>query len=155
AGVQDDFNQLRVPFDDSGRVGTLNVRIFQGRITVKAYEGKDVAIEARGRNAREILPPAGDIQGLRRLSTPRGLVATEENNVISLRSERPGNVDLDIQVPSKTNLKLDSMVGGNVLVEGVEGDIEVNNMNGSVTLTEVGGSVVAHSTNGKVLVTMK
>src|SRR5262249_3926412 len=43
----------------------------------------------------------------------------------------------------------------NMVIEGVDGDIEANNTNGNLTLTDVAGSVMAHSTNGNVIVTMK
>src|SRR5262245_20336907 len=69
-GVQNDFNQLRVPFDDPARIGALQVRIFSGRITVRAYEGKDVVIEASGANARDLVGPPRGAEGLRRLSGP-------------------------------------------------------------------------------------
>jgi hypothetical protein len=153
-GVENDFNQVRIAFDDPARVGLVQVRIIQGQITVKAYDGKDVVIEASGANPRELVGPR-EAEGLRRLSTRGGLAAIEENNVITIRSERMNNMNLTIQVPTRTNLKLDAEVGGNIVVEGVEGDIEVNDTLGNVTLTGIGGSVVAHSTNGRIQVAMK
>jgi DUF4097 and DUF4098 domain-containing protein YvlB len=59
-------------------------------------------------------------------------------------------VELVIHVPSRTNLKVSGTNGGQITVEGVDGDIEVNNVNESIALTNVSGSVVAHSTNGDV-----
>ena len=54
----------------------------------------------------------------------------------------------------KTSLKLKTVNGGKISVEGVSGDIEADNTNGSVMITDVSGSVVASSTNGKVTVSL-
>src|SRR5262249_13336595 len=93
-------------------------------------------------------------QGLRRLTTGTFAVS-EENNVVSVRGSHFDRVDVEIQVPATTNLKIQSDLGGRLNVTGIQGDIEVTNLNGTVTLTDVSGSVVTHSTNGRVLVTMK
>jgi len=62
--------------------------------------------------------------------------------------------DLNIEVPLKTNLEISTVNGGEITVEGVDGDLEVGNVNGGITLTRVGGSVVAHTTNGDVKVSL-
>ena len=156
AAAQNNPEQIRVPFSDPGRPGTLEVRIFEGDVTIRAYEGREVIVTVRGnRGARSLIRPNTEAQGLRRL-TNGGFAATEDDNIVSIRNDRPGDeTDLDIQVPMRTNLKLGSNVDGDVVVEAVEGDIEVNNLNGGVTLTNVAGSVVAHSMNDDVKVTMR
>jgi hypothetical protein len=59
------------------------------------------------------------------------------------------NVDFDIEVPLKTNVKL-STVSGDISVTNVEGVLEANSMNGDLSLATVAGSVVAHTVNGDV-----
>jgi hypothetical protein len=59
------------------------------------------------------------------------------------------NVNFDIEVPLKTNVKL-STVSGDISVTNVEGILEANSMNGDLTLASVAGSVVAHTVNGDV-----
>ena len=59
------------------------------------------------------------------------------------------NVDFDIEVPLKTNVKL-STVSGDISVTNVEGVLEANSMNGDLALASVAGSVVAHTVNGDV-----
>ena len=73
---------------------------------------------------------------------------------MSIAGDRFTNLDMDIQVPARTNLTLRTM-NGQVLVEDVDGDIEATSMNGSITLTRVGGAVVAHAMNGKVLAALR
>ena len=156
-GAQDavDPDRQTVRLTDPNRPGTVQVRLFQGSMTVRAYDGKDVIITARGSTRRSYAFGRNPrTEGLRRLSSG-GLSLNEENNVVSIRDDSFDNLSLDIQVPVKTNLKLDATITGNLLVERVDGDIEVTSLNGGVTLTNVAGSVVAHSTNGGLLVTMQ
>jgi hypothetical protein len=148
--AQDRPNEIRIPFTDATRPGTLQVRAFSGRMTITVHEGNDVIVS--GRDVRTAQTAAS--QGLRRLSGS-GFAADEENNVVSVRTERFGDSTLEIRVPMRTNLKVGFDVGGNLNIDTVEGDIEVNNLNGNITLTNVGGAVVAHSTNGNVRVSMR
>jgi putative adhesin len=154
--AQSDTNRLTVPFSDPSRPGTVNVSLFQGGITVRASTGRDVIVvsESRVSNSRD--QPSGKGAGLRRLSQPAGLAVTEENNVMTISSGRlMGGSDVDLQVPARTNLKLSTVNGDQILVERIEGDIEVTAVNGSIMLTDVAGAAVVHSTNGEVKVTLR
>ena len=154
--AQADANRLTVPFSDPSRPGMVNVSLFNGAITVRASAGRDVIVITNGRritNSRE--QPSGKGTGLRRLSQPVGLSVTEENNVMTIGSGRLTGGDVDIQVPAKTNLKLKTVNGDDILVERIEGDIEVTSLNGQITLTDVAGAVVAHATNGDVKVMLR
>jgi hypothetical protein len=147
---------ITVAFSDPSRPGTLKVHLLNGGITVNAYNGKEVIIHSRAKTSRgqERTPP--ESQGLHRLdSSASGVRVEEENNVMSISTPISNSVDLDIQVPTKTNLSLKTLNGGAILIEGVDGDIEANNNNGRVTLTDVAGSVLAYSINGNVLATLK
>lgn len=62
-------------------------------------------------------------------------------------------VDLTIQVPYSTSLKLNAFNDGDIVVEKVSGEMEVNNHQGALKLTDVSGAVVAHTFNGDVNVT--
>jgi DUF4097 and DUF4098 domain-containing protein YvlB len=154
-----DPNRLTVPFSDPARPGFLKVSLVQGSITVKAHSNRDVVIttidrQGRASNRRQA---ETESQGLHRLDdTATGLSVDEENNVMNVTTgswNRSAN--LEILVPTRTNLKLNTVNGGAINVEGVEGELEVHNDNGPVSLTDVSGSVVAHSTNSTVTVTMR
>jgi hypothetical protein len=155
--AQSEGNRLTVPFSDPSRPGTVNVSLFQGGITVRAGTGRDVIVvssEARINNSRD--QPSGKGAGLRRLSQPAGLAVTEENNVMTISSGRLlGGSDIELQVPARTNLKLSTVNGEQILVERIEGDIEVTAVNGSIVLTDVAGAAVVHSTNGEVKATLR
>jgi hypothetical protein len=148
-------DRLTVPFSDPSRPGTVRVNAIHSGIVVKGSTGRDVVIRSmRLENSRPSSPPPADAGRMRRLSPPRGVTVQEENNVISIRSEWVFPTgDIEIGVPSKTNLSLHT-VTGEMTVEDVDGEIEVNDVNGSIKLTNVSGSIVAHTTNGKVAATV-
>ena len=151
-GVQEDAdpNRLTITLSDPDRPATVQVRALQSDITVNAYAGRDVIITADD----DVFTPNPDAQGLRRLTAGGGFVVDEENNVVSIRSSnRFDSTNLSIQVPTRTNLQIESTFGG-IDIEGIDGDIEVTGMNDNITLTNIAGSVVAHSQNGDLQVTM-
>jgi len=149
-------DRLTIPFSDPSRPGTVRVNLISGGITVKGYAGKEVIVEARVEND-ERRNSRAEAKGLKRIpNTSTGLSAEEENNVISLSTGSVfRDVDVVLQVPSRTSLMLKTINDGDVIVERVEGEIEVNAINGDVTITQVSGSVVAHATNGDMKVTMQ
>ena len=72
-----------------------------------------------------------------------------------MSSDSPNRaLSFEIEAPARTNLKLSTVNGGEILVENIEGDLEVSNVNGSITLNGVAGSVVAGTTNGSVRATL-
>jgi Toastrack DUF4097 len=152
----DDPNRMTVMWSDPSRPGLLKVNLLSGGITVKTHEGQEVIIEARAGRRRR--PAPAESAGLRRIDTgTAGLIVEEENNVMSVGTNwfSFNSADITIQVPARTNLSLKTLNGGNILVDGVEGEIEVTNLNGGVTLNNVAGSVVAHSMNGKVVAALR
>ena len=154
-----DPNRLTVAFSDPSRPGLLKVNLLQGTITVKAHNNNNVVInttDGQGRTSSRRQAEA-ESQGLRRLeNNASGLSVDEENNVMNVSSGSwSRSANLEILVPTRTNLQLKTVNGGPITVEGVEGDLEVNNQNGPVAMTDVSGSVVAHSLNGAVTVNMK
>jgi len=148
-------DKVSVPFSDPSRPGVLKVSLMSGGVTVKGYNGKEVVVEARPRSREESRSDTRS-GGLRRiLNNSTGLSVEEENNVMSVGTGFMNHtVDLTIQVPLRTSLKLKCLNDGDINVEQVEGEIEANNTNGSVTLTNVSGSAVAHALNGGVKVSL-
>lgn len=151
ASAQQEAGTLTVPFSDPNRPGRLRVEVLQGTINVRGADRRDVAIDVRGGSARRALRPPNPPGGLRRLNQGPSFTVDEDGNELRVESpsfNRP--LDIDVQVPRRTNLTLSSVNGGGITVEGVEGDLEIEHVNGPVTLTDVAGSVVANSVNGPV-----
>jgi hypothetical protein len=148
--AQDTGERITASFSDPSRPGVVHVALVSGSIIVKAGQGRDVIIQSRGREDHR----GGDSnapKGLRRLTQQPSLGIEEQNNRMEIASPKPVlPIDLEIQVPARTNLELSTVNNGDIKVEGVDGEIEVGNVNGSITLTSVSGSVLAHTVNGKV-----
>ncbi|MGH9733552.1 MAG: DUF4097 family beta strand repeat-containing protein [Candidatus Acidiferrales bacterium] len=147
-------DRIAVKLDDPSRPALVKASLVNGGITVKAYDGQQVIVEARSRGAeRDGEKPAP--AGMHRLDVSRtGLSVEEENNEVSVGSDsfmRP--IDLTISVPVHTSLKLSSVNGGDIVVDGVDGEMDVSDVNGAVTLNHVSGNSVVHALNGRILAT--
>ena len=134
---------VAIGFSDPLRPGRLNVQLVQGGMTITGYDGKDVTIEARVRAERS----RGSVS-----NTATGLHVEEENNEVRVRALATRVVDLTIQVPRATSLKLAATHDGDIVVQNVDGDIEATTINGSVRLDGITGGVVAHALNGDLWV---
>ena len=151
AQAQANPDRLSVTLSDPSRPALVKTSLVNGGISVKAYDGKEVVVEARVRS-RERERNEGGPHRLAISST--GLSVEEENNEVRINSEsyaRP--IDLTISVPTHTSLHLSAVNDGDIVVTGVDGEMDINDVNGSITLSNISGSVVAHALNGKLLAT--
>jgi hypothetical protein len=152
-------DRINVMFSDPSKPGFLEVYVESGSITVKGYNGKDVVIHStlgdkpttEKEQETEIPEKA---KGMKRITASRtGMVVEEENNEMKIYVASPEDeVNLDIQVPIRTSLKLYCNEGGDVLVEDVTGEIEASNSDGNLTLMNISGSAIAHAFDGELVV---
>ena len=155
ARQQADSDRISVPLSDPSRPAVIDISLVQGSITVRGTNRKDVAVVARPETDRPNRRSDPDATGLRRIPQSAGYKITEEGNRIKMSSDSPNRaITFEIEAPSRTNLKLSTVNGGEILVENIEGDLEVSNVNGSVTLNGVAGTVMAGTTNGSVRATL-
>jgi hypothetical protein len=155
-----------IPLTDPARPATIDVDMISGGIIVRGTDRKDILLTQRARdnsqdNRRENNRGRGRgagsgsgssaPAGMTRLAQAGGFEATENNNRVSIETTSPNRaVDIELQVPRRTNLKLQTVNGGSIIVDAVEGEIEAENVNGTITLTNVAGAVVANTTNGEL-----
>src|SRR5579864_1437625 len=123
-------DRVTVPFSDPARPKSLHASLINGGITVKGYDGKDAIVEARpqgdsGRRGRR----AERSDGMRRIDIGgSGLVVEESDNVITVGTRAVNeNIEVTIQVPFNTSLKLHAVNGGDIVVDHIVGDVEINN----------------------------
>ena len=148
-----DTDRVVVPARNSTRPRKVDVNLMGGSITVKAYAGKEVIVEAEG-TGKHSARDAKRADGMKRIDLPqRGLSVEEENNVVTVRMQHSQNGNLTISVPAETSLTLHTM-HGEINVEGVKGELDVDSMNGKINLTNVSGSVLANTMNGKMTIVM-
>ena len=154
--VQPATDRMTVPFSDPERAGTLKVNLLDGAITIKGSNRRDVLFVANSQEARDVLrrrqqaePPAG----MRRLTQPGGFGVEERDNEMSVSSAFNREINLAVEVPTRTKLKV-SIVNGGITVDSVDSEIEINTVDGAIMLTNVGGSVVAHAVDGNITATV-
>src|SRR5271168_382300 len=149
--TQSGADRVAVTLSDPARPALVKANLIDGGITVKAYEGKEVIVEARVRNHEN----ARQETGPKRIAiATTGLTVEEENNQVRINTESYARaIDLSITVPVHTSLRLRAVNDGDIVVTGVDGEFDVDDINGSVTLNNISGSAVAHALNGHLLVT--
>lgn len=172
---EDPVDRATVPFSNPSQPGFVKASVYHGGITVRGYDGKEVVVEARARGkilsdleqeisekVRETILSEAQrkkisekVKGMRRIQVvTTGLTIEEEDNVMRVGVESyKRTVDLTIQVPYSTSLKLKSYRDGDIIVENVNGEIEVEHYKGEVKITDISGSVVAYTYSGNIMVT--
>src|ERR1700731_1334716 len=148
AQAQSGGDRIPVTLSDPARPASVKVSLVNGGITVKAYDGKEVIVEAHARNRDK----DRDEGGPKRLAiSSTGLTVEEENHEVSINTDSYMHpIDVTISVPTHTSLKLRPVNDGDIVVTGVDGELDVDDINGSVTLNNVSGGAVAHALNGHV-----
>ena len=128
--------------------GTLRVKTFSGRVTITASDKNEVAVEAVRHASRDRLDRIKlDIH--REGST---LVIDTNHREYSWWDGMRNNVvetDLDIAVPRRTNLDLNTFSAA-ITVDGVEGSSRVHGFSSRIQLNDITGSVRAHTFSGPV-----
>jgi len=144
-------DHVSVALSDPARPALVKASLVNGGIAVKGYDGKEVVVEARARSSESA---RSDSNMKRIVISSTGLSVEEENNEVRISSDSVMRaIDLTISVPVHTSLKLSAVNSGDIVITGVDGELDVNDVNGSVTLNNVSGSAVAHALNGRLLAT--
>jgi putative adhesin len=148
-------DRVTVPLSDASKPALIDVSLVSGSITVRGTSRKDVAVIARSEAERPSRRYDPDAAGMRRIPQSAGFRITEDANRVKVSSDHPNrHINFEIEAPSRSNLKLSTVNGGEVLVENIDGDLDVSNTNGGITLNNVAGAVNAGTTNGSVRATM-
>jgi hypothetical protein len=150
-------DQVTVPLSNPSAPGLIDVSLVQGSITVRGTNRKDILVTARPEadSDRRRRRDDADTTGLRRIPQTAGFRITEENNRVKVSADSPNrSITFEIEAPIRSNLKLSTVNGGEILVENIEGDIDLSNTNGGITMNNVAGAVTAGTTNGSVRATM-
>jgi hypothetical protein len=139
--------QIIVPLTNPDLTGTLVLERHRGAVSVKGYEGKVVLVKAFPRR-----PPDLQSEGMKPISAAAiQLEAQEAGNTITVDAHtRSRSVDLEIFVPFRFSVKLSILDDGDVVVEGLTGEVEVDNRYGRVRLTRLAGSANVNSVDGDV-----
>lgn len=149
-------NKTTVRFSDAAKPGTLRVDLPFADIRITGADTDTVTIATT-------MPEKGkgavDEDGFRRLDDEATFEVAEKNNVITValtgQDRWHGHgADFVITVPRRTNIVVEgenNHGGGDVVIAGVEGDVDVSSMNGDVELRDLVGAAVVNSMNGEIL----
>ena len=151
---QNQPEQIVVPLTRPDKAGRLIIERHQGSISVKGYEGNVVLVKAFLRRSTGTAPADRDAEGLKPVSAAAiQLDAQEVDNVVTVDAHsRNKSIDLDIWVPARFALKLGVLDDGDVVVDGLTGDVEVNNPYGRVRLERLTGSANVNTVDGDIIV---
>ena len=156
--AQEDTDRIAVELTDPSRPAHVELSLVNGGITVMAYDGREVIVEA-GVRTRKLLE--GDNlkkrNGMFQIPVYSSSIEVEEhNNKVEISTESwKRAIDVNLKVPRNTSLMLHCVNRGDIYIEGVSGDFDVNNVNGAVTMKNISGSVMAHALNKDVTVTFE
>ena len=146
------LNKSNVRLSAPGQPATLILDMPWADIRITGVDGDTVTVESTisQKNAKPARPG-----GLRRLDDEVTFELVEHENVVtlSLAGDNPWaghDAEFKVSVPRAMALNLKTDAGGDLVVQGVEGDVEINNMNGEVKLEGLVGSAVINTMNGEV-----
>lgn len=145
----------RIKFSDPSKPGTLRAQLPWADVHVTSTDAAEIIVTSSltEKGKKEPRP-----DGLRRLDDDLSFDLTEKNNLATLQMtgglEAQGS-EFNIQLPHHTALVLRTEMGGDVVIENFDGDIDVDSMNGEITLKDIVSSAVANTMNGEINASFK
>lgn len=145
-----DEGTASIKFSDPAKPGTLKVTLTNGDIHISGTDAADVTVKT------DLKPEAPEQRpdGLRVLTSSSSYSLTEKNNTVTLTYGSDGwpggGGDFNISVPHGTNVIIASSFGGDVVIEGVTGDLEIKSLNGEVRLDDITGGALVETMNGEI-----
>ena len=149
-------NQFTVPLSDPAQRATIKAHLNYGSITVKGTGRKDVLVKYSSEKEEDRDREDSESRsGLKRVGGGgMDLELTENKNQVNIKSNSWNHrINLEIEIPSGSDLQLHTYNGGDLMVTNVEGELALTNYNGEITALNISGSVVASTYNGEIKVT--
>jgi hypothetical protein len=160
-------NEFAVPLSDPAKRGKLKAHLNYGSITVKGTARKDVLVKYKSVEEGECEDCDHDNDHDEDSERPKSkagmkkiggggmdLEVVESNNFVKVQSDSWSHkLALEIEVPAGFDLEVHTYNDGDLMITGVQGEIELTNYNGEITALNVSGSVIATTYNGEIKVT--
>jgi len=145
-------NQVfHVKLDSPSQSGTLVLKQVKGGINVMGYNGKDVII-AVSYNNKDILSSSDTPDSVVYNYYSSRLSIQNLNNTITVKNRIPKNaVNFKIKVPYKFNLILKTTGNGDIIVNGIEGELELKNVGDNIIGSNIRGIASADTTSGNII----
>ena len=124
------------------RVSTIN-----GKLEIYSWDGDTVKVDAvkKSRIGQEELDKME-------------ITITELTNLIDISADYTGSrvttpsVDMNIKIPANVTVESATTSNGQVIINGVKGDLDAETSNGGIFIEDVEGYVSAHTSNGQITV---
>jgi DUF4097 and DUF4098 domain-containing protein YvlB len=158
-------NEFTVPLSDPAKRLKLKAHINYGSITVKGTGRKDVLVKYKSgedgdcEQCEDEDPDnkhhSKSKEGLKKIGGGgMDLEVVENGNFVKVSSESWNNkLDLEIEIPSGSDIAVSTYNDGDLMITNVQGAVELTNYNGEITALNIAGSVVATTYNGEIKVT--
>lgn len=155
--AEDAGSTARARFSDPAKPGTLKLTLPWAEARITGTDGDEIVVTSSldQKGGAEV-----DDEGFRRLDSDTTFELVEQDNVATIRILGDNvwashGAEFEILVPRSTNLVLRTQAGGDLVVEGVEGDLDINSMNGEVVLRDIASSAVVNTMNGEISASFK
>jgi hypothetical protein len=162
-------DRLVVPLSDASKPATIEASLVMGSLHVVAGKAGEVVIHAasaddddHGRHEGSEPAIAGSAHdkdrhpksraGMKRIpNTSFELSAEEDRNKVAIGAASWAQaIELRIEVPAGSSLKLSTVNDGVIDVDGISGELELHNTNGSIRVKDAKGPVNANTVNGDI-----
>lgn len=154
-GYGQSSGEFPVPLSDPAKRGRLKAHLNYGSITVRGTARKDVLVKYSSVNDNPESDKKSSKEGLKRISGgTMDLEVSENTNYVKVESGSWNTkMDLEIEVPSGFDVKVSSYNDGDILITGIQGEVEITTYNGEIEAENISGSVIATTYNGEIKVT--
>jgi hypothetical protein len=147
----------RAKFSDPAKPGVLKLSLPWAEIRVTGTDDNEIVVSSSLDQKGRV---ETDDEGFRRLDEEATFELVEEANVATVRIAGDNawaahGAEFNIRVPRNTSLVIRNQAGGDVAVEGVEGDLDINSMNGEVRLVDIASSAIVNTMNGEINASFK
>ncbi len=168
----------RFPVSPGGAAPELVVSIVTGNIRVTSHAGSEIVMNAKVHYEAPDAASLADLQQRVRLESEQsgnnvwigaesdgwnsGSGHSPRSRELGWRGKAPASSpreegrrwrfrhDIDLQVPRTAHLKLSTVNGGSIEIDGVAGEFNLNNVNGGIEVKNGSGYGRAHTVNGAV-----
>lgn len=146
---QGDPELINVPLSRPGEPVTLEISAPSARIEVIGEDREDAEFELKATGgSRQIVTPSGT-QSIPDVGY--SLEVDERDNHIEVDMDwRASHLNIVARVPRQADLDLSTVQDGEIIVDGIRGDMRLQNTQGPITAKNVVGNVIAESVNDTV-----
>jgi len=156
-----------LPLSKPGEPVSIDIEVYRGSITLVGYKGDTIEISAKSstfsgkdkdlkkvKNKMNKNNSSRSTKGLKSVkSQGMRLEIEERNNQVEISSEVSNqHVDLVIKVPQRSSVEVELYKGGDLNIDGVNGELELESYEGMIIANNISGPIVAETARTDIVV---